>query len=57
MVLKNGLTLKTLIQHTHACMNTHMLQLQKDEFWKKLRLPFSKMDSEKAEFQFGFEGV
>ena len=43
--------------HTHACMNTHMLQLQKDEFWKKLGLSFSKMDSEKAEFQFGFKGV
>lgn len=47
----------TCTHHTHACMNTHMLQLQKDEFWKKLGLPFSKMDSEKAEFQFGFEGV
>ena len=54
MALKNGLTLKTLIQHTHACMNTHM---QKDEFWKKVGLPFSKMDGKKVEFQFGFEGV
>ena len=57
MALKKGLTLKILIQHTHACMNTHMQQLQKDEFWKMVGLPFSKMDSERVEFQFGFEGV
>ena len=38
-------------------MNTHMQQLQKDEFWKMVGLPFSKMDSEKVESEFGFKGV